>query len=262
MSTTTSSVFSATNRSIANPTVGATSASLFASFADVSSRSALTSVVLPELARPMMSRRRCGCVGSCVACVCQSEDEGGKKRSGAFFSEDRALEGAGRDRGRRAPAPASTRTFFFARPSATSRLFHSPMRSWGWDEAQARARRARESGPSAFGRVAHASARRSISGARVAGKRRLSSRAFISSRRRLRCLRVTPRRNGRRSQGRQTPQTRGAWFETPRKRGVPRRAASIARSRVADVPADPSGRRTSVESARSTPSPKPSETTR
>jgi hypothetical protein len=43
------------------------------------------------------------------------------------------------------------------------------MRSWGWDEAQARARRARESGPRAFGRVAHASARRSISGARRAG---------------------------------------------------------------------------------------------
>ena len=53
---------------------------MFASFADVSSRSALTSVVLPELARPMMSRRRCGCVGSCVACVCQSEDEGRSAR--------------------------------------------------------------------------------------------------------------------------------------------------------------------------------------
>jgi hypothetical protein len=110
------------------------------------------------------------------------------KASGALFSsgtEDRAREGRRRrGRGDRVPAPASTRTFFFARPSATSRLFHSPMRAWGGTE-RGRVRAARASlGTSAFGRGATRERATSISArpkrcrprAR-AEKRRLSSRS-------------------------------------------------------------------------------------
>ena len=85
------------------------------------------------------------------------------KASGALFSsgtEDRAREGRRRrGRGDRVPAPASTRTFFFARPSATSRLFHSPMRAWGGRSAGACAPRARVWGRARSAAARHASAR-------------------------------------------------------------------------------------------------------
>ena len=254
MSTTTSSVFSATNRSIANPTVGATSASLFASFADAPSRSALTSVVLPELARPMMSRRRCGCVGSCVACVCPM------KTSRVPFSRRIA-----RSRARVAtagvapPRPPDDAYLLLRQAERHQQALPQPHAFVGWDGAP-RARRARVWAErvrprcTRLARDVRLGSRFLARGAQlrvkqvcVAGKRRLSWRAFVSSRRRLRCLRVTPRRNGRRSQGRQTPQTRGAWFETPRRRGVPRRAARRSRDPASPTcpPIPPGGERAS-----------------
>ena len=71
--------------------------------------------------------------GVCVS----NEDE-----SGAFSRRIARSRARVATAGVRAPAPASTRTFFFARPSATSRLFHSPMRSWGGTERRVRAARA------------------------------------------------------------------------------------------------------------------------
>lgn len=133
-------------------------------------------------------RVRSVAVGTMIMMMMMDKSNRHGKASGALFSsgtEDRAREGRRRrGRGDRVPAPASTRTFFFARPSATSRLFHSPMRAWGGTE-RGRVRAARASlGTSAFGRGATRERATSISArpkrcrprAR-AEKRRLSSRS-------------------------------------------------------------------------------------
>ncbi len=125
----------------------------------------------------------------------------------------------------------------------------------GGDGARARARRARESGDERVrprrdtrARDFDFSSTEEVSAARARGKKAALVAVAFSSRRRLRCIRVTPRRNGRRSQGRQTPQTRGAWPLTLGARPfATRRAPSIARSRLVDfLRSIPSARREST----------------
>lgn len=181
----------------------------------------------------MMSRRRCGCVGSCVACVCQSEDEGRSARVpfSRRIARSRARVATAYVAPPRPPRRVPSSSPGRAPPAGSST---APCVRGGGTERR-RVRAARASLGRARSAALHTRARdvrflaRGSAAVRVAGKRRLSSRAFISSRRRLRCLRVTPRRNGRRSQGRQTPQTRGAWFETPRRRGGPEAAPRRSR---------------------------------
>ena len=135
----------------------------------------------------------------------------------------------------------------------------------GGDGARARARRARESGDERVrprrdtrARDFDFSSTEEVSAARARGKKAALVAVAFSSRRRLRCIRVTPRRNGRRSQGRQTPQTRGAWPIRPSARGLLRHAARRrSRDPASSTSSDPSHPRDEkaldVSSARSTP---------
>jgi hypothetical protein len=166
-----------------------------------------------------------------------------------------------RGRGDRVPAPASTRTFFFARPSATSRLFHSPMRAWGGTE-RGRVRAARASlGTSAFGRGATRERATSISArpkrcrprAR-AEKRRLSSRRIqFAPTPPVYPRHASPKWAAITGAANATDTGCVAHTTLGARPFATRRAASIARSRLVDFLRSIRATRKHVSSARSTP---------